>query len=86
MVNGVEKEVCDLLTSIVRSLVDQPENVQVQTSTAEDNTTLRVSVHPTDVGKLIGIHGRTARALRTIVAANSKRLQRRFSVDIIEQR
>lgn len=84
--DGVETEVCELLTTIVRSLVDDPQRVQVLAQSVDGgSTTLRVKVSPTDVGKLIGVHGRTARALRTIIAANSKRVQRHFNVDIVEQ-
>ena len=85
MVDVKETEVCELLTMIVRSLVDEPESVEIVPLAAEGSTTLKVMVSPSDLGKLIGVHGRTARALRTIIAANAKRLQRRFSVDISER-
>ena len=78
-------DVSDMLLTIVRSLVDRPEQVQVEPLTGETSTTFRIWVDPTDVGKVIGMNGRTARALRTIVGANASKLRRTYSVDILER-
>ena len=78
-------DVSDMLLLIVRSLVDRPERVHVAPITGETSTTFRIWVDPTDVGKVIGINGRTARALRTIVGANASKLRRTYSVDILER-
>lgn len=73
-----------LLTEIARSLVDDTEAVRVEVLTEQDSTVLRLHVAPSDIGKVIGKQGRTARSLRTILGAASMKLQRRFSLDIVE--
>ena len=78
-------DVSDMLLTIVRSLVDRPEQVKVEPFADEISTTFRIWVDPTDVGKVIGMNGRTARALRTIVGANASKLRRTYSVDILER-
>jgi len=73
-----------LITVIARALVDETEAVKVEVLTVQDATVLRLHVAPADIGKLIGKQGRTARSLRTILGAASMKLQRRFSLDIVE--
>ena len=73
-----------LITVIARALVDETEAVKVEVLTVQDATVLRVDGAPADIGKLIGKQGRTARSLRTILGAASMKLQRRFSLDIVE--
>jgi len=77
-------EITSLLTTIARALVDDAEAVKVEVMTVQDSTVLRLHVSPTDIGKLIGKQGRTARSLRTILGAASMKLQVRFSLDIVE--
>ena len=43
-----------------------------------------MKAHPADMGKLIGVNGRTARALRIILGANAARLKRNLSLDIVQ--
>jgi predicted RNA-binding protein YlqC (UPF0109 family) len=73
-----------LVTEIARALVDSPESVSVETIEEGDGTILRLRVASTDIGKVIGKQGRTARSLRTILAAASMKLRHRFSLDIVE--
>lgn len=73
MMGAQEKDLAEMLLAVVRSLVDRPDQVEVVPFVQEQSTTFRVWVDPTDVGKVIGMNGRTARALRTIVAANSSK-------------
>ena len=73
-----------LMLEIARALVDEPEAVQVEASDAEGATVLRLRVAPSDIGKVIGKQGRTARCLRTILGAASMKHRHRFSLDIIE--
>jgi len=74
----------DLVAEIAKALVDSPENVSVETFEDGDATVLRLRVAPGDIGKVIGKQGRTARSLRTILAAASMKLRHRFSLDIVE--
>ena len=74
-----------LVTEIARALVDTPESVSVEAIREGDATVLRLRVAASDIGKVIGKQGRTARSLRTILAAASMKLRHRFSLDIVEE-
>jgi predicted RNA-binding protein YlqC (UPF0109 family) len=78
------KNMKDLVTEIARALVDTPESVSVEAFADGDGTVLRLRVAPSDVGKVIGKQGRTARSLRTILSAASMKQRHRFSLDIAE--
>jgi predicted RNA-binding protein YlqC (UPF0109 family) len=73
-----------LFTAIAKSLVDAPDEVEVEAFPEDDATVLEVVVAPEDVTRLIGKGGRTARALRTILAAASEKLDGDYELDIIE--
>jgi predicted RNA-binding protein YlqC (UPF0109 family) len=73
-----------LVGEIARALVDETDAVRVEILTDQDATVLRLHVAPSDIGKVIGKQGRTARSLRTILGAASMKLHRRFSLDIVE--
>ncbi|MEG9436232.1 KH domain-containing protein [Edaphobacter sp. HDX4] len=74
-----------LVGDIARALVDFPENVFVEAFNQEDSTVIRLRVAPSDIGKVIGKQGRTARSMRTILAAASMKLKHRFALDIVEE-
>ena len=80
-----EYSVVELVAAIARSLVDKPEEVSVNATSNEAGTVLRLRVDPTDVGKVIGKQGRTARSLRTILGAVSVKLHHRYSLEIVEE-
>lgn len=80
-----EPSAVELITAIARSLVDKPEEVSVNAASNEVGTVLRLRVDPTDVGKVIGKQGRTARSLRTILGAVSVKLHYRYSLEILEE-
>jgi predicted RNA-binding protein YlqC (UPF0109 family) len=75
----------ELVREIARALVDEPELVEVESVTREENTVLRLRVGPNDVGKVIGKQGRTARSVRTILGAVSMKLHHRYTLDILEE-
>ena len=79
------KNMVGLVTEIARALVDSPESVSVEAIHEGEGTVLRLRVAATDIGKVIGKQGRTARSLRTILAAASMKLKHRFSLDIVEE-
>jgi len=79
------KKMSDLVAEIARALVDRPEEVTVQTIADGDGTILRLHVAQSDVGKVIGKQGRTARSMRTVLSAASMKLKHRFSLDIVEE-
>jgi predicted RNA-binding protein YlqC (UPF0109 family) len=84
-VNETVKHMTGLLIEIARALVDSPEKVSVEARGDGEGTVLRLRVAPTDVGKIIGKQGRTARSMRTILTAASMKLKHRFSLDILEE-
>jgi predicted RNA-binding protein YlqC (UPF0109 family) len=79
------KNMVELVTEIARALVDSPESVSVEAIHEGDGTVLRLRVASTDIGKVIGKQGRTARSLRTILAAASMKVRHRFALDIVEE-
>ncbi|MFN2627833.1 MAG: KH domain-containing protein [Gaiellaceae bacterium] len=74
----------ELLAELARRLVAEPEAVRVEQVEDEDGLLLRLHVAPADVGKVIGRHGRIARALRTIVRAGAGRGDRRVQLEIVD--
>jgi len=80
------KNMIDLVAEMARALVDNPEGVSVEASGDGDGTVLRLRVAASDVGKVIGKQGRTARSIRTILSAASMKLKHRFSLDIVEEK
>jgi predicted RNA-binding protein YlqC (UPF0109 family) len=74
----------DLITEIVKALVDQPEEVSVNEIEGSHTTVLEVRVAKTDIGKVIGKQGRTAQAIRTILGAASGKARKRYIMEIVE--
>jgi uncharacterized protein len=74
----------DLLEEIARALVDHPEDVRVTEVEGEQTTVLELRVRNEDLGKVIGRQGRTARAIRTLLAAAGMKVQKRFVLEILE--
>ena len=72
-----------LLEYLARQLVDEPDEVRVETVERDDAVVLQLHVAPDDVGKVIGRHGRMARALRTVVRAGGTG-RRRVLLEIVE--
>jgi len=74
----------ELIEAIAKALVDNPDQVSVQPVEGEQVTVLELRVHPTDLGKVIGKQGRTARSIRTILNAAGMKLKKRFTLEILE--
>ena len=77
-------ELKELIEYVGKSLVDMPDEVQVNEIEGEQTTVIELKVDKTDLGKVIGKQGRTARALRTILNAASTKLKKRSVLEIIE--
>ena len=73
-----------LIEDIARALVDAPDDVAVNALEGEQITVLELRVAPGDLGKVIGKQGRTARSIRTILGAASMKLNRRYTLEILE--
>jgi hypothetical protein len=74
----------ELVEEIAKALVDIPEEVQVREVQGEQVTVLELRVAPSDLGKVIGKQGRTARSVRTLLGAAGMKLRRRFTLEILE--
>jgi len=77
-------ELKELIEYDSKALVDRPENVVVTEISGEQTTVIELKVDKSDLGKVIGKQGRTARALRTILNAASTKLRKRSVLEIIE--
>jgi predicted RNA-binding protein YlqC (UPF0109 family) len=73
-----------LVEQIAQALVDAPAEVQVTPVEDGDATVLELRVAQTDLGKVIGKQGRTAKSIRTILGAASMKLKKRYVLEIIE--
>jgi predicted RNA-binding protein YlqC (UPF0109 family) len=73
-----------LIEDIAKALVDIPEEVAVRMVEGEQVTVLVLKVAPSDLGKVIGKHGRLAQSMRTILGAAGKKLNRRFTLEILD--
>jgi predicted RNA-binding protein YlqC (UPF0109 family) len=82
--DGSSQNMTSLVMEIAKALVDSPESVSVESFHDGEATVLRLRVAPGDIGKVIGKQGRTARSLRTILAAASMKVKHRFALDIVE--
>ena len=76
----------NLVESIVKSLVDHPDDVQISETAGESIVILEISVAPDDVGKVIGKEGRIANAIRTIVKAAAAKLDKKVTVEILTKK
>jgi uncharacterized protein len=73
-----------LVEDIVRALVDHPENVVVSVAEGSKCTTLEVTVHPSDLGKVIGREGRMVNAIRSLLGSIGMKQDRRYQLHILE--
>jgi predicted RNA-binding protein YlqC (UPF0109 family) len=74
----------ELIETIVKALVDYPDQVQVRTIEGEQTTVFELRVHPSDLGKVIGHEGRMAKSMRTILSAAGVKLQKRIKLEILD--
>lgn len=80
----MSSELKTLIELVSKALVDMPDQVEVNEIEGEQTTVLELRVDKSDLGKVIGKQGRTARALRTILNAASTKLRKRSVLEIIE--
>ena len=74
----------ELIEVVVRALVDIPEEVRVSEIVGEQTTVYELVVAKSDLGKVIGKEGKTAKSIRTILTGASTKLRRRSVLEIIE--
>lgn len=73
----------DLLLALARALVSRPDQVSVRAHEEEGVVRLDLHVAPDDRGRVIGRHGRTAQALRTLVGFVARRHGLRAELEIV---
>ena len=74
----------DLIAFIAKALVDKPEEVVVREIVGQQISVIELKVAKEDLGKVIGKHGRTAEAMRTLLAAASAKIKRRSVLELLE--
>ena len=72
----------ELIIYLAQSLVDQPDAVSVEQRETEDAIVFTLSVAPDDMGRVIGKHGKIAKAIRSIVKSASYKLTKKVVVEI----
>jgi predicted RNA-binding protein YlqC (UPF0109 family) len=73
-----------LLEQVAKVLVDAPDQVSVNSVDEGGETVLELTVAESDLGKVIGKSGRTARALRTLLGAAGIKAHKRYTLEILE--
>ena len=73
-----------MMESIAKAMVDDPSKVSVEAAEIDGGTELQLRVAGPEIGKVIGKQGRTARALRNVLAAVSVKQQKRYTLEIVE--
>lgn len=81
---AAEPTLKELLEVMTRALVDIPDQVRISEIIGEQTTVFELVVAKTDLGKVIGKQGKTAKALRTILTAASTKLRKRSVLEIVE--
>jgi predicted RNA-binding protein YlqC (UPF0109 family) len=76
----------ELVELIAKSLVDNPEKVQVSQLDGQQSSIIELKVAPEDVGKVIGRQGRTAQAIRVILGAAGMKLKKRYTLELVEKK
>lgn len=74
----------ELIIQIAQALVDQPDRVQVTEIASAQTVILELKVAKGDIGKVIGKHGKTAFAIRTLLQSVSGKTRKKYVLDIID--
>lgn len=74
----------EAVEKIVRSLVGEPDAVEVTENTDGKTVRIEVRVADSDMGRVIGREGRTVKALRSILFIAGQKQHKRFHLDLVE--
>ncbi len=74
----------ELVEFVAKALVDDADAVRIRMHERDQATIIELEVAPNDLGKVIGRQGRTARAMRTLLAAAGQKTRRRYILDILD--
>lgn len=75
----------DLVQYLAKSLVNNPDAVEVDETASDDGSLLKLKVAKEDLGRIIGKQGRTAKSIRTLLNAAASRSNRRVVLEIVEE-
>ena len=84
MADDSDRSITELLEFLVKALVEEPDEVEVEELEEEGDLVYEISVADGDLGRVIGKGGRVANAIRTIAKAAAVRIDRRVIVDILD--
>lgn len=79
-----QSELSRMIEIIAKTLVDLPDEVSVAEVIGENTTVIELRVAKTDIGKIIGKEGKTAKAIRTILLGAATKIKRRTVLEIVE--
>ena len=79
----VSDRIADLVEYLVCSIVDDADGVSLEVIDGADSSTIEVTVAESDVAKVIGRHGRTIKAIRTLARALAARLDTSVEVEVL---
>ena len=79
----VSDRIADLVEYLVVNIVDDPDAVSLEVIDGEDSSTVEITVAENDVAKVIGRHGRTIKAIRTLSRALAARLDTAVEVEVM---
>lgn len=74
----------ELVEFVVKSLVDNPDEVRVDAHGDHSETTLELSVAADDMGRVIGAHGRVINSIRTLVQVSAAKEGKRVNLEVLE--
>lgn len=80
----MEADMKALIELMAKSLVDNPEEVVVTEKGGEKTALFELRVAASDIGKVVGKQGNTARAMRTILSAAGAKLEKRCVLEILD--
>jgi len=84
MTDATKSDLCAMVEVVAKMLVDLPNEVSVAEVIGENTTVIELKVAKTDIGKIIGKEGKTAKAIRTILLGAATKLKRRTVLEIVE--
>ncbi len=82
---GGQTPLYELLETMVKNIVDHPEEVEINELAGQASIFFEMRVHPNDVGKVIGREGRIINAMRTILKAAGGREQRQVELKLLSE-
>ena len=78
-------DLTDFVEYVVKQLVDDPNAIIVDSKETKDGVKIQVKCNKEDIGKIVGKHGKTIMAIRSLVSGAAGRQRKRVSVDILDE-